>query len=303
MNPLLLHRIAALVLAACGLAGCASPYRTALSAPVTELGSTSTIVCSDQHEIGTSIRPSTGGGIMVGGLVGALVDSAVNATSAGRMETAAAELRQSLLSYDFPASVQKALSDRFAADTGFRTGAVRVIMERDERSMDAMLKQADGDAVLVVVLDYRMDPDFSQVVVTADAYLCARSEDLRKKAVMQSYGGVSLAVLYRNSFQSAWSLPEGVLPGDGRESMASIWASQEGQPARDVLDRASIEIASMLAWDLAEPAAADYRPAKGQGRMVQLYRNGTTLGAMGAETRTDSGRSWVRLADGRMAAY
>lgn len=302
MNPL--PCCAALAASLVLLSGCASPYRTALSPGASgALGSTTGIVTTEQHEIGTTIRPSTGGGIAVGGLIGALVDSAANATSAGRMEKAVAELRQAMLGFEYENVFTETVAERFAVGPDLVVTPVVLQRDKNVKALGAIVKGAGGDAVMVVFLNYVMSPDFAHVVVSADTLLCARSDALAKQATAQTYGSASVPVLYRNRFQSTWTLPPEIAVVDGsREGMAAAWSTDGATPARNVLALAASELATMIAWDLAQPAAKDYRPRKGEATFVSLYRGGAELQSSGATAKTGPGRRWIRLTDGCLSA-
>jgi hypothetical protein len=269
-----------------------------------QMGQTSGVVALSQHEIRTTINSSNMTAAAGGGLLFALVDAAVNANTAKKTERFAADLRQSLLDFDFAKAATAQLSTRFAQGTSGSFALSTVVATQDKSAEDLadLVATASGDAVLVVFPKYFLDPQFTYVVVSAEVVVCAKSAELKKHATPQSYGKAHVPVLYRNGFQSVWAMPSSAQPTDNtRENNIAAWASNNGQAARDAMTSANVELASMLHWDLAQPAKENYKPVdKAATATAIVYFEGAHLPIRGDLVHSHEGRIWVQNSDGRI---
>ena len=164
------------------------------------------------------------------------------------------------------------------------------------------MKNADGDAVVVVFVSYFMSPDFYNVVLMAEVMVCAKSDALQKIAKKESYAGNDVPVLYRNKIQTAWRMP-GVDKAAklAPEAVAANWTAADTAKLRTALDAAAGELAELAHWDMEQPARDDYGNS-GATVFAQIYDNNSVSTRQATVYRYENHRLWLRTKDGRLYA-
>ncbi|WP_277556819.1 hypothetical protein [Ereboglobus sp. PH5-10] len=285
------------------MSGCASTYRVAF-APETQgkLANTAGIVAVEKDEIGTSIDPS-GAGVAVGGLIGAIVDSAVNSSSSKKAEAAVADVRNALIEYAFDREMSDAFARRFSDAPSVSLLSVVVSKNTAAPELSRLVSESTADAVAVVFVRHLLSPDFAEAVIPVEIVVCAKSAELTALAKPRKYGDQEVPVLYRNKFQSIWPLPPGVKSTEqAREKYAAAWAMDGGVHVRNALQTACNEIAELAYWDVTQPARENYSDIPGETRRTHIYNMNSRIPSNAKLIKTENGRVWVRLADGSLHA-
>ncbi|HUL60753.1 MAG TPA: hypothetical protein VLU43_15840 [Anaeromyxobacteraceae bacterium] len=279
--------------------GCAHAKRVALDEPQrNQIGSARTVASLSGQELGVSVVMSTGGAGF--GLIGALVDSAVTNSRAKAAEAVAAPIRDALVDYDAGAALGGALKKELAPLAWLKKNTVDVRRVADTKEAVAeLVKQSGTDVVVLVQTDHRLTPAFDAIVITAKVSVLPR-------APTQAAGdeGSGPAPLYLNTISTAATLPGFVEARTTLEQASQLWADGRGRTARRALDGGMAELASMIAFDLAEhgPAGAslyEAPPDARQATVIGAYGNGTATGFV---VREANGRAWVRLPTGELSA-
>lgn len=278
-------------------AGCAQVSRHPLLEEHRKaITSSKTIGNVSQQEIATSIERSTAG-FAIGGLIGAIVDSAVENHRASKAESGAAALRDLLTDYDPRPAARSALEKELAGTSMFQGTRVELAQEPklDKTTVTAMVDAAGTDALLVVDFDYRLSPSYDHIVVTAVATLLptrAAASPVLKQVASTSDQLLPSPLLYHGIFFSSCPAP---LEGAGMER----WTSDKGAAARIAIEGGIAEVVRMLVWDLDQP-----------GPKGALYEaNGATAQVMkqfGPRQwyllDVKDGRSWYRSPTGELAS-
>ena len=318
------------------LGGCASGnvYRVALTPEVSaqlKASGVSGVVAVRTDEIGTSISESnlsastgaTSG--LLGSLVGGIMDSIIDNRETRRSEAAAAGIRSGLLEYAFDQALVNAFSQRFAP-AGEGAHALSSVVASKNTTVwliSQLAREASGDAVAMVFARHLLSPDFQNVILDAEAVVCAKSEALRAIATTRTYARQDVPVLYRNKIQLSWSLPESAKPegaaklpkltrhsppakihrhnNNSRKAYQAAWAKDGASAMRAALDALAVELAEVVYWDLGEPARENYANAPGIDGPIATrdfrFANRSD-GLPGYLYRREGDRLWLRTRDG-----
>lgn len=214
--------------------------------------SSKTIGNVSQDELGTSIEESSGGRV-VGGLLGAAIDEAVNLGRADSARAAVGQLRDALFDHEPKQTAQRALTEEVKKVGVLQATKLEFQSEtrRDRRTVSAIIERAGADALLIIDFDYRLSPDFEFIVVGCVATLfpapAATSPELKRLA---DSPGPLPPVLYRGVFLSSMQVP----PGEG--TPVARWSANRGALAREAIDGGIAEVVRMFAWDVDQAGAS-----------------------------------------------
>lgn len=270
--------------------GCVSTNRTALAPAgrekLKEVQVTSMI---SQPEIGADINPSNVSAITGGGLIGALVDVAVDANRSKKAEAIITPLRDALVDFDVAESLRSALAAEMIPESPLATKTVVSEVLLKPTALAAKAATCPGDAVLFISVDYRLSPDFSRLRVLAHASLHTRETGSDKKAV------------YANDFATYRDLGS----YGKREANLAQWAENHGERTREALKASFAELASMIEYDVAQGEEANLRAraqltteAPSVGRMAAMQN----IRMRGDPVQKKDQRIWVRLATGELSS-
>ena len=276
------------------LTGCVSTNRTALApAAQSQLKSVAVTATVSQPEIAADVDPSNVSAVTGGGLIGALIDVAIEAKRSKTAENTITPVRDALVDFSAPEALREAL----AAEMQTRNAPLPVIAvtlaeAKDDAAALKLARANTSDAVLVLSIDYRLSPEFDRIRVLAKVRLLPTKPG--KDNPDQP--------LYQNEFATYRRLPAGA----DRGAPVTLWAANHGARAREALKSCFAEIAAMTAFDLKQGAEANLLPkesltvtAPAAGRMARVVRG---IGIKGANVHHDGDRSWVRLQTGELSS-
>ncbi|MDR0901317.1 MAG: hypothetical protein LBM92_00915, partial [Opitutaceae bacterium] len=198
-----------------------------------------------------------------------------------------------------------AVTTKFSPSDTPGFGAIVVSKSTTTADTHRLVSQANGDAVGIVFVRHFFSADFSNVVVLSGMIVCAKSDALRQFAKIETSGGNDTHVLYKNSFQSVWPLPDSlknVTNKPTKELYLSAWAANNGALLRETLTAACHETAELMHWDITKPGQESYAQQGAEPVRVTRYLNRGTGFASGIVEKRVQQRAWVRTADGCLYA-
>lgn len=216
--------------------------------------------------------PNTGGAVAagVGGIFGALIGAAINKAAVSNAEGRVAEMRNSLVDYDFNARVEQAIKAKLAAAT-LVTQPTTVEYLRTVRGADELkaANAANRNNVLFVVPRYAVTSNFERLTVTLSANTFDRS--------LRSNGKVKEKI--RGWKVHTYAFPMRKVTGSGATEDSLRWVSLGGTELAAMLDEGIHQVTDMLINDLTAEGMADLK--------VKIPVRGRTV-------TTASGRTWTR---------
>jgi hypothetical protein len=297
----------ALVLGALLVAtGCAGARRIPLASESSaKLQTVRPIAALNQQEIKTSIVVSNSGAAF--GLIGALVDTAVNNSAAKTVETKVVPVRNALVGWDAGVALRAALEREVRPVTALKAGPIEVKQLPDTKdAIAALVAQTKADALFLVQADYRLTPSFDAVVVTAKVSLLP-CKAAAAPAPTEDASAEAPKPLYLNTFVTSAGL-SGFAAATTPEQAAAMWAADGGRPVRVALDGSIDELARMIAFDVVQsgPAGASspsekYEPPADAPKLTSIGPYATGV-LNGYPVRQEKGRAWLRVATGELAA-
>jgi len=291
--------------AAAFLSGCMTSVRTALPPAAKDaITSTAITIGLAQTEIGTDIVESNAGaassssGGVAASIIGGVIDASIDKARARDAEAAVAPLRKAMVGYDARTPLQAAFHRVFTGNSGPLTFQnVDIAPAIDATTGRKIVDSATTDAVLIVRLDHRFTPSFSQIRIDATATLYDR------KASLATNSPEKLTVLYSNKFVLLADRPA----ARGYSSYVAYWAQDNAARLRETLSTSFQEIAEMIAFDLPAGVEAN-RPRKEtletsvKGAEIP-GKAGSEIEIKGTVVRTQpTGRKWIRLANGALSS-
>jgi len=296
--PSPLHHFHVAVAALALATGCATASRIPIT-PVERprLQSTRTIAGVMRQELGTTIvvQQTQNQYGAIGGLVGALVDGAVNDSRTKGVEAAIVPVRNALVGQEPGPLFLTALQKELAAVDWLPGNVVELRTSLKDEELPDLVYAVGTHTVLVVRADHRLSPTFDRLVVDADVRLMKRVLPAKQRASPET-------PFYSNTFSVQVAVPPSkVRAASPLEQAAKRWSEADGKAARLAVEGAFAELARMIAYDLGEPGAA--------GDAGALYKNlkvrqhtvvdaGGTVPSRGFEVRKEGERTWIRTEDG-----
>ncbi|MBR9812944.1 hypothetical protein GYB61_03685 [bacterium] len=257
MNDTFAGRALAIAATALLAAGCATPINQPLTAEATQSVRTSKVVPSvKQSEIGAIIDVQNTGAVMaqfgiIGALIGAAVDSSVNASRTKSAEELLKDIRNDLIEFDFYSVYSARIDDSIRRGEVLSASKSEPTKSFNDQALTAIARTADEDAVLYLIGDYNFNASFS-AIRTGIRALLIRSKDAREA------GSRKLTVkdaIYRSTIVASVALPA---PADEKAANAQRWAENESALVRQALVAGIEKSAKALVLDLSAP---DYESA------------------------------------------
>jgi hypothetical protein len=250
-----------------------------------KISSTDVVVPIAQSEIYVYVPPSNAGAATGGGLLGALIDVAVNDARTSHAEDAVKAVRDSLVDFDFDGEFKADLQPALAQVAWLHPNAARVVKDVASNDLDKILDASQASAVLFAIADYHLSNDGDVLFVTLTAGLFPRSDALQAGTPGASPKTAWANALYRNTFTFETKAPGAT--GD-RDHDVIAWSADKGAPIRAALQEGMVKLPQMLAADF-------------QGNYANATGNKVTVDdVVGQAIQTDSDGSIVRFDDGTL---
>lgn len=283
------------------LGGCATPNRVPLPpGHKEELAPASGVIGMRQQEIGTSINRSNLTVAAGGGLLFALIDSGINNSRAKKAESAASSIRDALIDYKPAEVLAAALKVNLSPESALPLEDVQIVQIKDTKTIPERISANASKTVVILDTSYQLLPNFDGAKVSIVVSIHPATGKMGKLTTTRS----KLPPLcYFNVFSSVHYFP---MPGKVQAAEAAkLWSSGEGQRAREILDHAFAETATMLAHDLRVAAPSEnalYKtPKSAEVRTVEVP-GGPPLMVRGYTEKIVDNRVWVRCPGGELCA-
>jgi hypothetical protein len=238
------------------LAGCAAPLAK-LGAPMDEASKADhVVILLEQTEIRVDDADVNGGAF---GVIGVLVEAAVESAKTKNRQQAIAPLRDALLEYRFEDKLVQAIQEQLPTSLVKAGAPVKVVRSTDEWRNHVRGLQLPAN-VFVVTTRYGLEQDFQIAYIHAMASLLAvkhkplteaemhgmRSEERKAREPKALHMG---SYYSEHVMQPMW----GKKPDTGKqpryEFNAAQWAVEDARPVRDAFGRGAGEIASLVRLD------------------------------------------------------
>lgn len=248
------------------------------SARVVE-GGRSVQVLVAQPELGAAINPSNVSGAMGGGLLGAMIDSSIQSSRAGRAELGITPIRATLFNFDADALAIETTSAATAGLTWFGGQSVTFGRDTSPYAKNAALDAATTGQVAFFDYAYDVSPDFSSVRVSVLITL-ANKVDANVRRPEQRLQPRYLA--YSQILSSAVQLPNAATSDEN----SVRWAANDGALMRQALTIAFGDLSTLIPRALqftdADLQAASAAERSGNGaypgsRVIEQSANGMLL--------------------------
>lgn len=244
---------------AVSLSACVSAPPKQIAFPVaakSNLAKTDVISAVPQAELNMAVQPSNVSMFAGGGLLPALIDASVNASRAKAAGASLADVRDTLLDYDFDAVLHQQLSTELAKVEWLHTGDIRTYKDMSNANLDGALDRSDASAVLFVGSGYVLSKEGAELTVTLNVELFPKEQSL--VALRSGPGNDKLKTaltnsIYRNKFEYKQSLPT---VSAVREENLGAWAVNGGEPLETALSKGAVFVVQQMASDMQGVGAA-----------------------------------------------
>ena len=278
------------------LAGCLSSNRTALeSARQGQIHATHPVIEVPQQEIGVDVQRSNITAATGGGLIFALVDSAIDHSRTKKAEGTVIPIRDALIDFEFGPGLSTAVDAELAKLTWLHAGPCEIQHAVNSDVTRNLPKDSAADTVMTIDCDYRLSSGFASLSVSARVTLLPRAS----KATASD----TSAPLYQNTFSTLWDLPSPVTSTETTDRIKA-WSQNHGAAAREVLAASFRDLAAMIAYDLELSSAAN-QPSKDGPQVDAMAVNNRLLrtpSRRGSLEKEPPRRKWVRLAQGELVS-
>ena len=203
-----------------------------------------------QGEIETGIDPAGGGGAQQGGIVGALILGAMDASRAKKGVSKEDALRESLDDFDIDALAQSETSRAFGKIDWVATSKATFGKDPTLWGRMAVLDATSAPRLLTVTYDYQMSSDYSTVTVSANIQI---AEKVHPKAKKPENRLAPDRLTYIEGIHVLAALPrDPAIPLDG----FAIWTANNGALLKSTLQK-SVAKAADLSARAAQQSFAD----------------------------------------------
>lgn len=231
---------------------------------VEKIQSSDLIVGVAQKEIRADINQSQITTATGGGLLFALIDSAVNNSRAKDAEKAVVPLRDALLDYNFNDRFVSELSTASSAVTWMKDDTIEVVSDVSNITYDKKLNESKKSTVAYFTTDYSVSPDFRVVKVSTHVNVFPNTEELKNlqfgiykdtSEVKKNKGlkTSTLNSLYRNNVVYSYTLDK---PTKTPEEAAKLWAEDSGKRLKAALDRGIKTVIKIAIDDMANASTS-----------------------------------------------
>lgn len=220
------------------LSGCASSNYKPLSIEDRQkISSADVCIFLNQQEVNAEIRKSTVGASMGGGLLGALIDVAVDNHEAKSQESNLQPIRDSLIDLNFGQLLTEEIRKGAEIREWPRFREVNVFFDFTEEKLVSVIRNSTADSVLTLHPTYAFTPDFQALNVTSRTRLYGKNSITADGAPEPLYLNVMIAL----------TRTEGNL---GREEAVTYWSEDNAGRSRKALNHGVRELVRMVTYDL-----------------------------------------------------
>lgn len=243
-------QLSGMVLAALAMSACATrPYNHIDASARSHLTSLDSVLIITQSEIAFSINESNVAEAMGGGLIPALLDSAVNNARAKSAEKRVASVRDKLIDFDIATQFEKDLEAEIADANLPSVEDVELVRAINSGFRAERIIRTSADAVLFVTTKMEMSPNFDQIVLRSSVSVYPNNPALipyKEKVEDDSVVDELTDNIYRNSFVQIVPLASGPSPDENIEQIVAL----DTDELIGMLEQASADLAHVIVEDL-----------------------------------------------------
>jgi hypothetical protein len=295
-----------LLLTLAALAGCAATPLKKLEAPLSEAEKAGAVVIFlQQSEVAVDDVDVQNAG---GGLIGALIEGAMESTMTRNRQKAIAPLRDALLDYDYERKLIEALQQQMPTSMVTADATFKVV--RNEEEWRSHLATVVPATVFLITTRYAFEQDFDIAYVHASADL-SRYERVppdartRRKMSAEQRKANDPTVLHRGSYYSQHVTRDPLAKLQringlkAYQTEALLWANEGAEPVRQAFSAGLTEVATLIQRDgnraLPEPADASLRVYAAHSRVQPMVIKAKVLEQAPERTLFSHGQNifWV----------
>ena len=210
--------------------------------------STDIYVFIQQQEVYAEIQKSQMGVMMGGGLLAALIDSAVDHSSAKKAESSVQPIRDALIDYDFGQVLLNEVQNGISSIEWIHVDDVALRNDLlDERADDCYL-ESDASNVMFIQTKYYFFNDFDNLVVVSNVYVLPKSEILKnyREDIADEPSDLDNCI-YKNIFTYTETTPEEI---DTKEDAIHYWSVENATATRTALENGAQNIVEQIVTDI-----------------------------------------------------
>jgi hypothetical protein len=216
--------------------------------------STDVVLPIRQGEIYVFVPNSNVAAATGGGLLGALVDVAVDSVRTSKAEAAVKPLRDATSDFDFDSLLRDDLRTSLSQIAWLHTGSARVVRNVSPDGLDAALAGSSASAVLFATTDYRLDNDGNVLDVSLSVDLIPKDAALMalRTGAKSGHAVQPANAIYRDTLTVETTPPAAA----DRDHYIAAWSANHGASLRQALTMAAHKLSDMLAADLQQQEIA-----------------------------------------------
>lgn len=243
-------RFLAILFAGLVLSGCAStPHHGLDPAARPHLEQVDVHFTIPQYELEADIN-AAGAGYLIGGIVGGLVNMAIEKERAAESSRLIGPIRDQLINYDHTDALKSLIVSNLEGIDWFNIGSIELHRHSDEERYPTVLESSEAAAVAFIDADYRMTPQFDAISTRVSIIMFPRAtalEPFRKQmfALVEDKFDLNTNI-YRNTFE----VTTVVAHGEDKEENASSLGQPGATIVRDALEKNAVEISRLIVEDL-----------------------------------------------------
>lgn len=241
------------------LSGCAvqPAFKPMPAAAVQKVKNSDIEVLISQKELNASINNSNLTAAAGGGLLFALIDTAVNNSREDDAQHLIVPLRNALLDYSFNDQAMEAVKRETGNISWIAEKNVMLLTKVTNQNVEKAIAESKKDVFTTIAFAYELSPDMKTITVIGHANAFPNTDEL-KALQLSLYQGTSkvndpsaMKTLMVNSIYRDRVVFHETLPGDIKDRSAAIalWSANGGELARKALDHGVDVVASLLARD------------------------------------------------------
>jgi hypothetical protein len=216
--------------------------------------STDIYVFIQQQEIYAEIKKSQAGLIMGGGLLAALIDSAVDNASAKKAESNVQPIRDALIDYDFGQVLLNEVHYGISSIEWIHVDDVALRNDLLDEKADDCFLTSDASDVMFIQTKYYFLNDFENLLVLSNVYLLPKSEVLKNYRDDVSDEPSDLDnCIYKNIFTYTETIPGEI---ETKEDAIHYWSAENATATRTALENGARNIVEQIVIDLTSAQAS-----------------------------------------------
>ncbi|OGW29845.1 MAG: hypothetical protein A2X59_13100 [Nitrospirae bacterium GWC2_42_7] len=228
--------------------GCAAKVHTPLNQEAREnISSCDIYIFLQQQEIYAEIDKSKVSMATGGGLIAALIDSAVDHSRAKKAEASIMPIKNSLVDFDFGNTLKKEIQNSVKSVTWLNVGQINLEGMLTEENSDRCFVNASASAILLVQPSYYFSSDFKSFKIASSVHLLPKSESLQKYKTESDERPADLEnAIYKNVL----TYQEEVVKEGEKEENLQYWTEDKSIQVKTALSDGIKELARMIAIDI-----------------------------------------------------